>query len=286
MDLKSLDIKRLLPAFMRKDAFCAALADVLSELLCNTVSKIDMYSVWDHIDELDEDTLDQLAWELSVDWYDKSEDVSVKRSLIKNSDLVHMKLGTPWAVMQVIQDYFGYGEMREWWQYGKDPHHFKILSANPRITNEDLDKFLKILHPIKRASSWLDGILIALTGEMPLNIGIASRIKVSERHDMTMPAEFLRLGDMSLRIGVASRSVIHERHDMTVNSVVSVNNKSGYVTLTTTDVPEKTNLYFTDERAKEGFDAFIKNSTSRELKDFETLIYSIDKLVIKDEEVE
>lgn len=185
MNLGDVDIKRLLPRYMRDDPFNAALADVLSPAVRRAAKRVDLYSVWDHVDELDEETLDELAWSLHIDWYDKTADVEAKRSMVKNSDLVHMRLGTPWAVEQVISDIFGAGRVREWFEYEGDPHHFKILSTNPSLNVTLLDKFLATLGRVKRESSWLDGIIITLTGELPSYAGFAVREITTERHRMS-----------------------------------------------------------------------------------------------------
>ena len=37
---------------------------------------------------------------------------------------------SPYAVAQIIADYFGTGEVREWYQYGGKPYHFKIGRAH------------------------------------------------------------------------------------------------------------------------------------------------------------
>lgn len=46
------------------------------------------------------------------------------------------------------------------------------------------------------------------------------------------------------------------------NSVVSVNGFTGVVTLTTADISENTNLYFTDERAQDAVGTILANSTN------------------------
>lgn len=182
MDVNNVDLLKLLPSYMREDKFNKALAKALSVQLHKIAEKTELLSIWDHIDDLPEDMLDELAWSLHVDWYDRGAEIEIKKSLIKNADIVHMRLGTPWAVMQVIQDYFGYGEMREWWEYGGTPHYFKVLSSNPNVTGDDVDRFLRVLDVVKRASSWLEGILIVLTGEMPLCVGIATHTYIHETH--------------------------------------------------------------------------------------------------------
>ena len=102
----------------------------------------------------------------------KSEPIDVKRNLVKNSDQVYQKLGTKWAVENVIHTYFGDGYIQEWFQYEGEPGHFRIFSANPSITDERLMQFLEILQKVKRGSSHLDGIFITLTGRMQLHTGV------------------------------------------------------------------------------------------------------------------
>ncbi len=43
---------------------------------------------------------------------------------------VHTFRGTPYAVEQVIQTYFGDGEVSEWFEYGGQPGMFKVVTTN------------------------------------------------------------------------------------------------------------------------------------------------------------
>ena len=284
MDVRDVDLIRLLPAYMRKDKFNIGLAKALSIQLQKTAVRMELLSIWDHVDELPEALLDELAWSLHIDWYDKGAELGVKRALVKNSDLVHMRLGTPWAVEQVISDYFGHGEMREWWEYNGDPHHFKILSTNPRITNDDIDRFLRILNVVKRASSWLDAILITLTGEMYLYAGTAVRTTIHEVHDMTAPDDVTRLGNMPLFALAIVRTTVHEVHDMTMDEsyVTAVNGQTGIVELTSDDVPEGDNRYFPGSEADQVFDANFEHKSSGELADGEIIVHKSDKITVEE----
>jgi phage tail P2-like protein len=175
MQLSDLDFMKLLPEFMRRDEAVKGLAAGVDVLTPRILRFLRFFSVWNKIDEMGDDDLDELAWELNVEWYDSGANIEAKRQLIRQADLVHSRLGTKWAVEQVIGAHFGAGQVREWWQYGGEPHHFKVLSDNPSITNEHVDKFLRILGIVKRKSSWLDSILVSLTGDMDIFIGMAVR---------------------------------------------------------------------------------------------------------------
>ena len=147
-------------------------------------------STWDHIDELNEAELDALAWELNILWYDTGATLDTKRALVKDSDLVYKRLGTKWAVENVIQSYFGDGYIREWFEYEGQPGHFRVYSTNPSLNNERLTEFLNILDKVKRHSSKLEGIYITLTGEMNLSAGVAVREVARETYKIgaTSPA--------------------------------------------------------------------------------------------------
>lgn len=145
---------------MRDDEASKGLASGIDELVPQLYRKITLLSVWGKIDELGHADLDELAWELNVEWYDATASLSVKKQLIKMADLVHSRLGTKWAVEQVVAAHFGSGEVQEWFEYGGEPHHFKILSENSSITAENMEKFMRILGIVKRKSSWLESIII------------------------------------------------------------------------------------------------------------------------------
>ena len=173
MKLSTLDFIKLLPQFMQDDAAVQGLAASLNSLVPPVAAEIEKLSTWDHIDTLTEAELDDLAWELNILWYDTGAPIDVKRTLVRGSDQVYKKLGTKWAVENVINTYFGDGYIEEWFQYGGDPGRFRVYSGNPTLNESKFKEFLNLLNKVKRASSQLDGVFITLTGQMNLNIGAA-----------------------------------------------------------------------------------------------------------------
>ena len=206
MKLQEAEILKLLPAWMRDDDSVKGLAEGTDEVTRALAARIKLMSRWNQIDQLDEQTLDEMAWELNIQWYDSTAPIAVKRAVIRSSDRVYAKLGTPYAVEQIVADYFGTGEVREWYQYGGQPHHFKVLSDNPSLVNSNLDLFLKLLRTVKRRSSWLDAILICLTGEMFLYSGMAVRDHTKEVHVMG-----------SDEIHIYHAAVVHDNNRETVS---------------------------------------------------------------------
>lgn len=173
MKLNDLDLIRLLPGFMQDDGAVKGLAAGVNAIIPSLAASCETMSTWDHINDLDEDELDELAWELNILWYDPNATIAVKRDIVLNSDKVWRYIGTKWAVENVIKSYFGNGYIEEWFEYGGKPGRFRVNSSNPSINAENLSAFLNILGKVKRASAKLDTILITLSGELKLSSGVA-----------------------------------------------------------------------------------------------------------------
>lgn len=182
MKLSTLEFIRLLPAFMRGDLAVLGLAHGIDDIIPALAANVQRLTTWDKIDELNESELDALAWELNIMWYDKTASIEAKRELVLNSDKVYRRLGTKWAVENVIQTYFGDGYIKEWFEYNGTPGYFRVYSTNPTLNNERLTEFLNILNKVKRHSSKLDGIYITLTGEMKIAAGVGVREAAKETY--------------------------------------------------------------------------------------------------------
>lgn len=162
---------RILPQFMQEDMADNALAKVLSRLIRGMDADLKKLSVWDQLDAMTDEELDELAWELDVTWYSKDAEIETKRQLIRDSDLVKSRAGTNWAVEQVISTYLGSGEVVDWYDYGGAPGHFKIVTENAKITGEDTDAFVSMIRPVKRLTAVLDCIEIQISTTYDLILG-------------------------------------------------------------------------------------------------------------------
>lgn len=173
MKLSDLEFIRLLPRFMRGDAAVKGLAAGVDEVIPELDVSVKKLSTWDHIDELTDRELDELAWELNILWYDAGANLDTKRDVVKNSDQVYQHLGTKWAVENVIKSYFGDGHVLEWFEYGGEPGHFQVHSTNQALNAESFDAFINLLAKVKRASAKLDAVIITVSGDFPLYAGMA-----------------------------------------------------------------------------------------------------------------
>ncbi|MFR8038622.1 MAG: phage tail protein [Anaerovoracaceae bacterium] len=175
MKLKDIEMQNLLPEFMQDDECNEALSEGVNRVIQMFARAGDHFSLWTVIDDLTEWELDKFAWEKDMTWYDYSADIETKRRLIKNSSEVKRNLGTPWAVEEVITAYFGTGFVWEWFEYNGEPGYFRVVSSNPAITNENIERFLAILNKIKRKSAHLEAIYIGLSGKSYLRTGAGFR---------------------------------------------------------------------------------------------------------------
>jgi phage tail P2-like protein len=160
-DLKFID---LLPEFMRDDPANIAFAFAVDETIHDLAPRTALLSRWDHIDELPEQILDELAKDLNISWYLDMTPIETKRKLIKDSDATHSTLGTVWSIENIIAAYFGDSRIVEWFEYGGNPGCFKVVTGDVSVTNERTTEFLRLLEIIKRKSAHLDGIYVTLTG--------------------------------------------------------------------------------------------------------------------------
>lgn len=166
MDIYNMDFIKLLPAFMREDAANIGLSKAVDEIIEQLAKKAATGSTWDQLNNMGEQELDLLAEELNITWYDKAAEISAKRTIIQESDMVHSKLGTNWAVKQVINAYFGEGRIIEWFDYDGKPYHFKIETPNKSILNKKQDFFQRMLNVVKRESACLECLEIDVTDSM------------------------------------------------------------------------------------------------------------------------
>jgi len=171
MDLNNVDLLALQTKAMQKDPTTKGLCAALTPQLQDIANKARLCILLGRVDELPAAVLDELAYQLNITWYDAGAADEVKRALIKSSDLVHMTLGTPYAIEQVVADYFGDGYVEEWFEYGGDPFYFRVITSNTAVTGDLATQFANAIEKVKRKSTRLEQVIISMTAEMPIYFG-------------------------------------------------------------------------------------------------------------------
>jgi phage tail P2-like protein len=121
------DLLRTLPPNLQKDERMKALASVIADELHNTLGLVKENIIYPRINELSEEVLDVLSYDLHVDWYDYNYPVTVKRAVVKDSVKVHMRLGTKYAVVTALGNLHPESEVEEWFEYDGQPFYFRII---------------------------------------------------------------------------------------------------------------------------------------------------------------
>ena len=159
-DIYSTDFSDFLPGALRHDPKMIALARTLTEQLLTVSGSMDNVLIYSRFEELPEDLVDILAYDMHVDWYDYSYPLQVKRDMVKNSVKVHKKMGTKYAMETALGSIWPKSEVEEWFNYGGEPHHFRVVCdvTEDRIT-ASFAQLVKAIRMYKRLSSHLDGIV-------------------------------------------------------------------------------------------------------------------------------
>lgn len=159
-DIYTYDFTRALPPSLKSDPNMLALAQVIAEQLQTTAKQIKENIIYARIDELDEQTLDLLAYDLHVDWYDYSYPVEIKRQTIKDSVKVHRRLGTKYAVETALGAVFPGTRIEEWFEYGGEPYTFRVIigATTSGVSAERQAAVLERVRSYKNLRSHLDAI--------------------------------------------------------------------------------------------------------------------------------
>ena len=92
------NLLNVLPDELRQDEKMLALATGVAEILTARPTEIEQNMLYQHIDTLPEDLLDQLAHDFGVSWWDNDWDIEQKRATFRESWHVRRHLGTKYAV--------------------------------------------------------------------------------------------------------------------------------------------------------------------------------------------
>ena len=167
----------IVPENLLEDKHIRKITEVIDAALKDIYPETAYPALISRIDELDSDTIDSLAWQWHVDFYDQNLSLNKRRALVKNSIRWHIKKGTKAAVEEMVQTVFESGRVTEWFEYGGEPYHFKIdLLSAPRIVQEDLEKVVRVINSVKNTRSWLDSLGFIRESEGKQYYGIAPHL--------------------------------------------------------------------------------------------------------------
>ena len=170
-----IDFTRALPSHLRSDENMLALGRAIATELQENIKLARVAIIYPRIDELDENTLDILANDLHIDWYDDSYPIEAKRSTIKNSVKVHKRLGTKYAVVTALGSIFPSSEVEEWFEYGGTHHRFRIiLDLTNAKAPANVREILQSTEFYKRLTAHLDEVIFQMSTVVEILIEAAA----------------------------------------------------------------------------------------------------------------
>lgn len=182
IDLYSGELRDLLPPYFKYQpdiaAYSVALkvgADYAQEYAKRTALLAD-------IDMLPEYLLDYMAIELDAQYYDSTEDITIKRQYIKNAIYWKIKAGTTEAVEELIRTTFGEASITIWKEFDGDPGTFRV-ETNAEVTKEIYEKFTQLIESTKTESAHMTDL--AIRRDLQMGIGIAAASAFSQDEHLT-----------------------------------------------------------------------------------------------------
>lgn len=125
-DIYTLKLEDIIPENILADENIKALTQALTPEGLSISRKISEVLILSRIDELDEKTLDLLAAQYHVDFYDLAATSDMKREAVKGSIIWHMHKGTAWAIKKALSMIGIESEFLHWKDTGDEPYTFRI----------------------------------------------------------------------------------------------------------------------------------------------------------------
>jgi phage tail P2-like protein len=158
VDIAQIRLIDLVPPSIKDDPAIQTAAVVLDTELRKITAAIPTTLLLPRLDELTEDIVDSLAWQFHVDFYEPGISLAQKRKLVKNAIETHRRKGTPHAVEEVVTAILEDAVVQEWFEYGGEPYHFRVIKINGQVTAEMYPKLKKAIDTVKNTRSWLEGV--------------------------------------------------------------------------------------------------------------------------------
>ena len=137
--------------------------------------------LYSDIANLPEPILKHLAWQWHVDFWEDELSREQKAALVSMSYCWHQIKGTPGAVEMILEDVLGGGRVEEWWEYGGQEFHFRVISHDPPEDDGAMAILKAGINAAKNTRSILDVIIkpASFAGDLSLGGTLSSGIIVT-----------------------------------------------------------------------------------------------------------
>lgn len=202
-NLNAETVLRSFPLVLAEDINLYALGAAISELAARHEAVIDRINIYVHLldrpvylrtrdgrrirtvdgrllgvrrNKVPDGLLDILAYDFKIDWWDADYSVEEKRKVIRDSWRIHRMLGTKGAVEQAISAIYPNTTVEEWFEYGGEPYHFRILLdvTSDSVNSTKHQRVIDRIEYYKNVRSVLDDIEYAAGDTSPAYACVAS----------------------------------------------------------------------------------------------------------------
>lgn len=169
--ISEIDLTRALPPPLRQDKEMLALAQVIGAELQENSRLARLNIIYARIDELPENVLDILAYDLHVDWYDFDYPIEAKRGVIRDSVKVHKRLGTVYATLTALRSVYPASEIEEWFDYNGEPFTFRVvLDVTRAKAPAEYFHIKRAIDSYKRLTAHLDSLVYQCRIDLEMRI--------------------------------------------------------------------------------------------------------------------
>jgi phage tail P2-like protein len=216
VELKKLSFVDILPPNLASDETLRAAALALDGELQAVTELTRLVVLLARLDELDDATVDMLAKQFKVDFYDAGTELTRKRELVRRSIAWHRTKGTPGAVQSVVDVLLDGATVSEYWEYDGKPYHFKVGGmTGPLVDGNTILKVGKAIQVAKNTRSHLDSISFDRKLTRTLHVGSAIQVNKTIVIKPVPPAD------------VVINTALHVGSAIQVNKEVIINAKLG-----------------------------------------------------------
>jgi len=153
---------------------CKRLEDINEQ-----IKKIDNFN---NALKIDEKFLDLLKDEWGVDFWNEISELE-KRKLIDKSKFYYKKIGTVYAIKEVLKIFDIDTKLKEWFDFNGEPYHFKViltpLNAEYKFDEVMFKKIVSLIDNVKNIRSVLDGFEFELKGKIEIKEYCGVNIDIS-----------------------------------------------------------------------------------------------------------
>lgn len=160
IDLWGITLLDLLPPNLRTRIDFQVLSKVIEIPWRQMVRAISAGTIFTNVRVLSDLTLNALAYDLHIGYYDPTLPRDVREVLVGNAMPWHRTRGTKYAVASLVSAIFGSGAVQEWFEYGGEPYYFKVITGNLAVTGTEVQNFAAAVKSAQNVRSWMDPVEI------------------------------------------------------------------------------------------------------------------------------